>query len=168
MKRPLPYKEVNTSPVLKRVLAFDPSELYERVGDKIDPYKRWTSVSMSTLFPPKEDGTCGCGCGEILTGERTRWASVECRNFASHVWAVIAGDIRVIRMLLYLYYGDYCQECNDDGEHGLQIDHIVPVVHGGGGGWLSNYRILCRGCHRGELPTHGRADGLGFRSQHSH
>jgi 5-methylcytosine-specific restriction protein A len=29
-------------------------------------------------------------------------------------------------------------------------DHIVPVIEGGGGCGLSNYRTLCVSCHRGE------------------
>ena len=31
--------------------------------------------------------------------------------------------------------------------HLWEMDHIVPVVHGGGGCGLSNLRTLCRVCH---------------------
>lgn len=29
----------------------------------------------------------------------------------------------------------------------LKVDHIFPVKLGGGGGWLSNYQLLCHKCH---------------------
>ena len=34
--------------------------------------------------------------------------------------------------------------------HFWEADHIVPVVEGGGGCGLDNYRTLCRTCHNAE------------------
>lgn len=42
-----------------------------------------------------------------------------------------------------------------------EADHIVPVVEGGGGCGLENYRTLCRGCHNKQTAAlaRRRADG---------
>lgn len=51
----------------------------------------------------------------------------------------------VIDRFLNIYYGDGCDECECDS---YEIDHRWPVKFGGGGGWLSNYKKLCKTCHR--------------------
>lgn len=62
MRSPLPAKEIKYSewqleklahkiPVYERVLFFDPKELYDRLGDKINVNKRHANLSMEDLFP---------------------------------------------------------------------------------------------------------------------
>ena len=163
LREPLPYKEYKgISDLEKRVLLFDPSEIYaSKHFDKwVKPFKRRNNVSISLAFPSREDKTCSCGCGEKLTGRRTRWATDECRKFAYTVAAIIAGDNDIIRKYLRLYLGYWaCCSCGatdiwKEQKNGLivdciHVDHIVPVKKGGGGCWLSNYQLLCEDpCHK--------------------
>ena len=41
-----------------------------------------------------------------------------------------------------------CQECGEKGD--LDIDHIIPVIEGGGSCGLDNLRLLCKICHKKE------------------
>lgn len=155
MRNPLPLKEVKTYfPYQARVLTFDPTDIFSRV--QIDNTKRHPWFLMEHLFPPL-DKVCGCGCAQVLTGRRTRWATEECQKFVSAVFFIIKGDTTVIRRYLQYYYGDNCFSCDaQDSWHDLKnggaisnikVDHIIPVKHGGGGGWLTNYQLLCHQCH---------------------
>jgi 5-methylcytosine-specific restriction endonuclease McrA len=149
------------APVIRRVLEFDPKEVYERIRLTADPLKRIqvkTNLGMKCLFPKKKDGLCDCGCGRPLTGKATRWADPQCGEFAWYVYAVIAGRRHEIRQCLKAYYGKSCVLCGDTPvkfkagrsrmRSGIEFDHIVPVYKGGGACWLSNYRPLCVGCHK--------------------
>ena len=61
MRSPLPKKQIEWSEyflqrpdkiaVIERVLYFDPTELYERLGDKLITSKRHAGISMDLLFP---------------------------------------------------------------------------------------------------------------------
>jgi hypothetical protein len=157
---PLPEKELvrNISDLEKRVLYFDPTEVYQRIYHLIDPYERYQNIGIHNLFPPKKDGICDCGCNSVLTGRQRRWAGANCGFFVTRVSRIITGDMSVIRSCIEAYYGENCNECGAEDvgiEHkngvvvsSIQIDHIVGVKHGGGRGWLSNYRPLCVDCHR--------------------
>ncbi|MEO8361800.1 MAG: HNH endonuclease signature motif containing protein [Vicinamibacteria bacterium] len=39
---------------------------------------------------------------------------------------------------------------SDESRSLWDADHIIPVIEGGGGCGLDNYRTLCVACHRGE------------------
>jgi hypothetical protein len=127
---------------IQRVLNFDPSDLFHRT--KIDPHKRTQSLKSKELFPPQE-GICSCGCGEKLTGRRTRWASKDCSMFATDVWAILSGYRNQINFYLLRLLEYQCERC--DATTDLKIDHIIPVKHGGGGCWLDNFQYLCHSCH---------------------
>ena len=73
-RAPLPQKDIEWKSKFKAVCFYNPADLYERIHDYIDPFKRTQSVGFSKMFP-NSPGVCGCGCGQQLTGRRTRWAS---------------------------------------------------------------------------------------------
>jgi 5-methylcytosine-specific restriction enzyme A len=53
--------------------------------------------------------------------------------------------------LLYFFYDGYKFSQKYLEDYGKwEADHIIPVVEGGGGCDLDNYRTLCRSCHKGE------------------
>lgn len=129
----------------QRVLFFDPAEIYSRL--KIEPFARHQlpeHIGMQLMFPKQEAKVCSCGCGKELTGRRTRWATDECAHFAVDVYRIIYGQPDVIKFYLKKYHGHKCK-CGRVRK--MKVDHIVPVKHGGGGCWLSNYQFLCHACH---------------------
>jgi hypothetical protein len=150
---PLPFKEIemrkwwNETPDKKaawdkrmRLLFFDPKEVYERAGGLIDPYKRnQSNLSTKILFPLRTDGQCRCGCGRQA---KKYWYDDYCKNFAYDVYQIICYGTAHSKILIREYYGDLCQAENCT-KHWTEIDHIIPVKHGGGGCWLSNYLPLC-------------------------
>lgn len=144
--------------IQKRILNFDPTEVYQRIEEHLNRYKRINSVSTVIAFPCQKDKTCACGCGEILKGRRTRWAKDECRDFAYHVISIINGHHELIKSYLNLIYGGWaCTECGvadiyREQKNGMAVDlihkdHILAVKNGGGGCWLDGYRPLCNDCH---------------------
>jgi 5-methylcytosine-specific restriction endonuclease McrA len=153
----------------KRVLQFDPSNVPNQFMPK--PYKRHQFVSIGNLFPDI-DGLCSCGCGKELTGRRSRWATNDCQNYAVAVRFILAGHTNTIKRYMRLYYGWKCSQCgcsdkgHEMGANGtvawIKIDHIVPVKHGGGACWLSNYQLLCHDCHTGKTNN-----DFGWRNQKS-
>lgn len=141
-----------------RVLVFDPSELYSRIHSLIKPYQRRQAIGMEQLFPDIK-GYCACGCGRKLQGRRRRWATEDCNVFPLQVFWVIKGDTSIIGNILWKLYGWKCCKCNRHGDKisrpnkkdmrtSIEIEHILPVKHGGGGSWLSNYQLMCFECHR--------------------
>lgn len=152
-----PFPE-NCRPHMRRVLQFDPAEIYERIT--VDHYKRRNELGIGSIFPTPDDGTCSCGCGQKLTGRRTRWATDECSRIPVIITLIINGDPQVVRRYLQEYYHDSwaCFQCGKTEDFrqfsngllvsDLEVDHIVPVHLGGGGCWLSNYQILCHHCHK--------------------
>lgn len=146
----LPYKEVNVpyrdKNIIRRVLVFDPYEVYDRVT--INPFtrhQRCSDVNTTALFP-KLFGVCSCGCGKLLIGKRTKWASGVCHTFAHYVSQVISGHVLYIKRLVLTYHDYKCARCGNSDN--IQIDHIIPVYAGGGGCWLNNYQPLCTKCHK--------------------
>lgn len=166
----LPYRKINWNGVLSsehhdKVAFYDPSDLYARIHEKLDPFARRQDLAIRTSFP-NEKGICGCGCQVALTGRRTRWATEDCMEWASSIHLIIVGDNQLIAFYLRAYYGDKCNWCdrtpnqiyNEDLAHlsyddpqwnrsYLMVDHIFPVAKGGGGSWLINYQLLCHKCH---------------------
>lgn len=141
----------------ERVLFLDPTPYYERIHQFVDPHKRVNSFGIDKLFPNLGD-RCACGCGQGLTGRRVRWATDMCRGFAFDIYSIICNIHQIPGKYITRYCGDKCMECNEaDGE---ELDHIIGVKHGGGACWLSNYRWLCKGCHRKKTNT-----DFGFKSK---
>ncbi|QNF35851.1 HNH endonuclease [Adhaeribacter swui] len=97
------------------------------------------------MFPNYQNGQCSCGCGAALLGRRKRWATDDCSQFALAVWAIIDGQVGKFEYFVAKYNGRKCAVCRSRRD--LKVDHIVPVKHGGGGCWLSNYQLLCHSCH---------------------
>ena len=128
----------------KRVLFLDPSEIYGRI--QVKHFRRLqTHLTFTEMFPATDDKTCACGCGALISGRRRRWASSDCTKFATTVWAIIDGQAGTIITFVKKYYGTKCNVCGTRKE--LKADHIIPVKHGGGGCWLSNFQLLCHTCH---------------------
>ena len=154
-RKPLVISDENTNwrPHIKRLFEFDPTPIYDRINEEslLNPYMRQCTVSISFLFP-KVKGICSCGCGKVLEGRRTRWASDDCEHFARAVFSIISGYSDSIRTYRSLFLGDgwiHCEICGPDSfREQIELDHIFPVKFGGGGGWLSNYQFKCKTCHR--------------------
>src|SRR5690606_24850996 len=97
---------------------------------------------------------CACGCGVELTGRKTRWADASHGWMANKIFEIIYGRTEIIYGFICRYHGDECSRCGLDGStNSLQVDHIIPVKYHGGGGWLTNYQLLCEKCHREKTNT---------------
>jgi 5-methylcytosine-specific restriction endonuclease McrA len=147
-RQPLPYKEIEADAYIKRLVGFDPNEVYEKVRYAVNPYNRynWQNITFATLFPKRTDGLCPCGCGQpVKVGQL--WASKDCQMFVIAVWNIIGYREQFISFVYEKYFGnDKCMICH---EHKWKdCDHIVPIDKGGGGAWLSNYQMLCEECHK--------------------
>ena len=142
---PLPFKKLKLKySWQERVIFFDPSAIYNRV--KINPLRRIQShLAFPDMFPDRKDGFCSCGCGEVLTGRRRRWATNDCTKFATAVWSIIDGQVGAYEYYVGKYQGRKCIVCRSRRD--LKVDHIIPVKYGGGGCWLSNFQLLCHACH---------------------
>lgn len=126
-----------------RTIFFDPKEIYERVGNEIDRYRRvQKGLNLALMFPKRADGICRCGCNKPA---KKSWAGELCSGFALNVYYIICYGTQSARKFIETYYGENCVAC---GGRGCEIDHIIPVKHGGGGCWLSNLVPLCSKCHR--------------------
>jgi len=135
---------------IRRIILFDPSELYQRIT--IDKYKRWQSLSMSMW--PNIPGLCACGCGTKLTGRKTRWADEDHGRVKYNIMRIINGDSAFIRQIMQYYLPDECAKCkrqpyllDKTWSNGIHVDHIIPVAEGGAGCWLGNYQFLCHVCN---------------------
>lgn len=141
------FCEPPTKPHYNRLLRFDPTETYSRLN--IDAFKRVNKLKMEAVFP-KIEGVCSCGCGIELTGKKTRWAEQDCSEFAHLVYSVISGHSDVIRRIRAYYIGGYfCEDCGKQPKYQpIELDHVKPVIFGGGGCWIDNYKFRCKKCHR--------------------
>lgn len=141
----LPYKPITLKHEYQsRVMFLDPSIFYER--QYVNPKSRFNfNVSLTTLFP-KIKGICSCGCGRQLEGRRTRWSSDECSYFAFDVFAIISGRPETIKWYVGKYHGQKCCKCGSTCD--LELEHTIPVKHGGGSCWLNNYTLMCKRCHK--------------------
>ena len=167
-RQPLPYKVfkdydgefgLRTS---GPAILFDPGYAYQNAFHLIDPYSRTqTGLNKGNLFP-KLEKVCNCGCGNAA-----KYWYKNHGNIAWLVTSIIRGDTSIIRKLLYYYYGYVCSACGDDCTTKLaqlDADHIIPVKHGGGGSWLSNYVWLCKTCHNDKTNKdfqHGKYKDIG-------
>lgn len=134
--------------LVKQVITFDPSEVYARIEEHLDPYKRTNKIPFAVMWPPNGKGTCDCGCGKKLTGRQTRWASEECQKFPAAVHGIISGHFDRVQWYAYTIWSYSCSNKNCCGtSKTIELDHTLAVQNGGGGCWLANYRPLCKKCH---------------------
>lgn len=143
-RKPLPYKKglIVEEPYLERLMSYDPTVLYDRIQEKIDPFKRYNFINFVELFPPQSI-ICACGCGKKTD---SIYYDRHCQFFAISVWEIIGGRQPFLEEIFKLYNGnDLCVNCNE--RKFKEIDHLYPVSKGGGGCWLSNFQPLCKKCH---------------------
>lgn len=128
-----------------RLIYYDPSEIYERIAEHIDPFKRRQNpIPYSIMFPKNDQNICRCGCGQYA---KQSWATPECLGFCFYIHRIIIyGTPAETKRLINIYFGDECVHCTTNRWNA--IDHIIPVKHGGGACWLSNFAPLCDGCHK--------------------
>lgn len=118
---------------------------------EINHYQRkQTGLSMTTMFPKRDDGICACGCGQPLTGRRRRWASNTCRDWTLNQYWLLYGDVVAMRKLLRCIKPNTSRvHCDNCGQRAYcEIDHIVEVADGGGACGLDNLQCLCETCHK--------------------
>lgn len=108
-------------------------------------------LTLNDLFP-KEEGQCACGCGQALTGRRTKWASRECNDKAYVKFAILKGNNGVIRKELFKRDLGYCHNCGVYDSN-WEADHIISVFKGGGACELDNFQTLCQYCHKQKTNT---------------
>ena len=125
--KPLEFKEIEAPDYVKRILFFDPSELYSKLT--IDPLLRYNPIGFLDIFPDRNDGFCDCGCGKVLKKSKKKWATTDCLKFATGVWNVLTGQTPYIGWLLGYYMPNTCFKC---GNFPCEADHIIPVNKGGG------------------------------------
>lgn len=124
----------------------------------INPHNRYQKgLKMADLFPTPKDGTCSCGCGSLLTGRQTRWASSSCSDKLYESFAVLKGSASRIREQLFRIDKGFCRTCGVYDKD-WEADHIIPVQFGGAGQSLDNFQTLCPDCHvhktRNQLSYH--------------
>jgi len=113
---------------------------------QLNPFVRYQKeLKLIDLYPSLQ-GLCACGCGEKLSGKKTRWHSVNCSDHAYKQFTVSKGNNQAIRESVYERDNGFCKHCGVYDEK-WQADHILPVHIGGGACSLSNYQTLCYDCH---------------------
>lgn len=159
MRSALPIKPITWPPHLVSshwdvhgiVIFYDPSPIYARIESRLLSHQRFQSgLTMEAMWPnplmTQGDQTvklCACGCGEPA---RRRWATTEHSRVPNMIFEIIYGRVSTIRELIGIYHGEVCADCGSE-EKKLYLDHKIPVLHGGGAAWLSNYQLLCHTCH---------------------
>ena len=115
--------------------------------DVLDHWQRYQKGLVMEQLYPTISGRCSCGCGNELSGRKKRWASRECSRNAYIRFAIIKGDLKIIRRELWARDEGFCQCCGVFDEN-WQADHAWPIHNGGGGCELSNLQTLCPSCHQ--------------------
>lgn len=103
-------------------------------------------LKLQDLYPSL-NGLCACGCGQQLTGRKTRWASQEHIRIPLINFLIVKGDTAVIRRELYKRDFGMCRSCGLVDPN-WEADHILPVFKGGGACGLDNFQTLCVKCHK--------------------
>lgn len=123
------------------------------------PYRKTMAVKFN------EGGLCGCGCNRPtktntgVTGPS--YATAECKDSIWQVARMIANQDESLKIFLVGLRGDRCEQCGIEphqsmdyksnyyrGGYGLEVDHIIEVVNGGGLCWIDNFQLLCQKCHK--------------------
>jgi 5-methylcytosine-specific restriction endonuclease McrA len=99
-----------------------------------------------------------------ITHEGVRTGALQrISRFANYIYNILAGKTPTIKYYVDAIAADAyaCMDCGaiTNAETAIrkkhsfgaeithEIDHIVPVILGGGGCWLSNYQQICVTCH---------------------
>lgn len=106
---------------------------------------------LAQMFPAL-NGICACGCGRLLPKNKRKWYSKECNDLAFIKFAIVKGDIRVIRAELQNRDNGFCRHCGVFDEL-WEADHILPVSKYGGGCEIENFQTLCQECHKKKTQT---------------
>lgn len=113
----------------------------------INRFSRYqVGLTLNDIFP-SINGFCACGCGNPLPKNKRKWYSNDCRDASFMKFAIIKGDINIIRRQLYEIDFGGCRKCGIIS-NSWEADHIIPVSEGGGGCTISNYQTLCLECHK--------------------
>ncbi len=134
-------------------------------------YQRSVALKELRKLLHRQKGEC-TWCGGKITNGMIRWCSDECRTEG-----YLRGDANAIRRAAMRRDKGVCASCGNDTlamQHRLislpyserleqakrldiplwrrpfEIDHIVPVVEGGGLCGLDGFRTLCTKCHKEE------------------
>jgi len=114
----------------------------------LNKYARYqTGMTMVDLYPKMTKKVCACGCGQLLTGRRRRWATDKCQAAALERFYIVKGDGRTIREAVFKRDKGVCRDCSKK-THDWEAHHIVAVYQGGGGCELDNFATLCDECHK--------------------
>lgn len=100
---------------------------------------------------PYPKGSCQW-CGKPLPKLRRRWCSEACSN----EFQVRRGAAWIIIAEIEKRDQRRCALCGRETHGGGEIDHIIPVIEGGGCCGLENLRTLCRTCHIAETAALAR------------
>lgn len=103
-------------------------------------YKRTISAVALRVGLKRDVGHCTWCDRKFSASKVARWCSANCRQqgyirFGGWYGPVTDRDKGV------------CAMCGQFG-NGCEIDHIIPVIEGGGCCGLDNLRTLCLACHR--------------------
>lgn len=99
-------------------------------------------------IPRAPRGTCR-HCRKPVEPPKINWCSDECVTEA----LILKGDPNTVRREVFKRDKGVCAKCGLDTQaahKAWDADHILPVVEGGGGCGLENYRTLCVPCHKVE------------------
>ena len=107
-------------------------------------FTRYLSLSKLRRQLNREKGHC-TWCDGKTPNNRMRWCTADCRSEGYIRAGFIQGPVRDRDK-------GVCGICNkstrSDGKY--EIDHIIPVIEGGGCCGLDNLRTTCIPCHRKE------------------
>lgn len=120
----------------------------------VERWKERTDVGFQRLQVWKRDGGVCRLCGLDIQRLMTRVDQLETKlRFRESSWPLRPPRTRMIafqrrRRLREILVRMGFAKAKGLLPHLWEMDHIVPVVRGGGGCDLSNLRVLCRPCHR--------------------
>lgn len=149
----LPFKELTGKwpEYFNRVIFYDPALIYSRLDKHLNHFKRVQDGSLTDVAFPRLENLCSCGCGTVIKSNKIRkYATPICSAFAYRIYGTVMGFAGQYTPLIFAYHGKVCIDCGspDRKSSALQIDHKLPVKHGGGACWLDNLVPRCNDCHR--------------------
>ncbi len=106
-------------------------------------FKRLVTVNAYYKSKRLPEGGRGCSrCGTAVKAPRKTWCSALCVSDT-----LIRCTPSFARDWVHFRDKGVCAVCNVKSKQ-WDADHIVPVIRGGGHTSLSNYRTLCKICHK--------------------
>ena len=114
---------------------------------ELNSFVRYQAGFKLNMLYPHCEGFCACGCNRPLAKNRKKWFSDDCRNKAFINFAIIKGDVAIIRQELFKIDAGACRSCGSI-TNTWQADHILPVHQGGSAASIENFQTLCLECHQ--------------------